>query len=135
MLRRGGQLPVLIAIVLFSGGLGVILYFAERLVRGVVGTSVGFGVSPFLIGVIFIGFDPENLAVGTVGSFEGAAGIALGSIIGSAMVAVALAFGVTAPVVPMTFATVPKPIMAVPVMAVLLLGVLSWDGQLARTDE
>lgn len=115
-------------------GLGLILYFADRLVRGAVGTSVGFGVSPFLISVVFIGFDPENLAVGAVGSFEGAAGIAMGSIIGSAMVAVALAFGITALVVPMTFATVPRPILAVPVLAVLLLGLLSWDGHLSRVD-
>ncbi|MBI5777624.1 MAG: sodium:calcium antiporter, partial [Nitrospirae bacterium] len=127
-------MPTLVAIALFASGLGLILYFAGRLVRGAVGTSAGFGVSPFLISVIFIGFDPENLAVGAVGSFEGVAGIALGSIIGSAMVAVALAFGITALVVPMTFATVPKPILAVPVLAVLLLGLLSWDGRLSRID-
>jgi len=126
--------PTLVAIALFAVGLALILYFAGRLVRGAVGTSVGFGVSPFLISVIFIGFDPENLAVGAVGSFEGVAGIALGSIVGSAMVAIALAFGITALVAPMTFATVPKPILVVPVLAVLLLGLLSWDGRLSRTD-
>ncbi|OGW67184.1 MAG: calcium:sodium antiporter [Nitrospirae bacterium RIFCSPLOWO2_02_FULL_62_14] len=127
-------MPTLVAIALFAVGLALILYFAGRLVRGAVGTSVGFGVSPFLISVIFIGFDPENLAVGAVGSFEGVAGIALGSIVGSAMVAIALAFGITALVAPMTFATVPKPILVVPVLAVLLLGLLSWDGRLSRTD-
>jgi Ca2+/Na+ antiporter len=82
--------PVIVAIILFAIGLGLILPSAERLVRGVVGTSVGFGVSPFLISVVLIGFDPENLAVGAVGSLEGEAGMALGSIIGSAMVAAAL---------------------------------------------
>jgi len=127
-------LELVVAIALAVVGLGLILLFADRLVRGAVGTSVGFGVSPFLISVIFIGFDPENLAVGAVGSYEGMAGIALGSIIGSAMVAIALAFGITALVVPMTFATVPKPILLVPVLAVLLLGLLSWDGRLSRTD-
>jgi cation:H+ antiporter len=34
----------------------------------------------------------------------------------------------------MTFATVPKPILVVPALAVLLLGLLSWDGQLSRAD-
>ncbi len=125
---------IIVAIVLFAMGLGLILYCAERLVRGVVGTSVGFGVSPFLISVVFIGFDPENLAVGAVGSFEGEAGIALGSIIGSAMVAIALAFGITALIAPMTFATVPKPILLVPVLSVLLLGLLAADGRLSRMD-
>lgn len=122
------------AIALGLIGLGLILYFAERLVRGAVGTSVGFGVSPFLISVIFIGFDPENLAVGAVGSFEGVAGIAMGSIIGSAMVAIALAFGITALTVPMRFATAPGPVLAVPVLAVLLLWLLAADGGLSRVD-
>lgn len=122
------------AIVLFTIGLGLILYCAERLVNGVVGTSLGFGVSPFLISVVFIGFDPENLAVGAVGSLEGQAGIALGSIIGSAMVAIALAFGITALIVPLKFAPVPKPILIVPVVSVLVLGLLAADGRLSRID-
>jgi cation:H+ antiporter len=86
----------IVSIALFVAGLVLVIYFAEKLVKGAVGTSLGFGISAFLVSVIFIGFDPENLAVGAVGSFEGIAGIALGSIIGAAMVAIALAFGITA---------------------------------------
>ncbi len=122
------------AVGLMLGGLVVVLYFAERLVRGVVGTSAGFGVSSFIISVVFIGFDPENLAVGAVGAYEGLGGIALGSIIGAAMVAIALAFGVTALVVPMEFQRAPLPVVAVPVGAVLLFGALAWDGRLSRID-
>jgi cation:H+ antiporter len=46
-----------------------------------VGTSMGFGLSTFPLSVIFIGFDPDNLAVGAVASAEGVPGIALGSIL------------------------------------------------------
>ncbi len=127
-------MSVAVAILLLTIGLGLILYCAERLVTGVVGTSLGFGVSPFLISVVFIGFDPENLAVGAVGSLEGQAGIALGSVIGSAMVAIALAFGITALIVPLKFAPVPKPILLVPVLSVLVLGLLAADGRLSRID-
>ena len=124
----------IVSIALFVVGLGLVIYFAEKLVKGAVGTSLGFGVSTFLISVIFIGFDPENLAVGAVGSFEGIAGIALGSIIGAAMVAIALAFGITALLAPMGFERVPKQILTVPILAVLLLGILGFDGQLSRID-
>ena len=124
----------IVSIGLFVVGLGLVIYFAEKLVKGAVGTSLGFGVSTFLISVIFIGFDPENLAVGAVGSFEGIAGIALGSIIGAAMVAIALAFGITALFAPMSFEQVPKQILTVPILAVLLLGILGFDGQLSRID-
>ena len=68
--------------------------------------SLRFGVSAFLISAIFIGFDPENLALGGVASYEGVAGDRpnLGSVIGAAMVAIALAFGITAVLAPMRFA-------------------------------
>jgi hypothetical protein len=89
-------MEILIPLVLFGVGLGLIIFFAEQLVKGVVGTSMGFGLSTFLLSVIFIGFDPDNLAVGTVASAEGVDGIALGSILGGAMVAVAVAFGLSA---------------------------------------
>lgn len=127
-------MTIAFAIVLFVAGLGLVIYFAEKLVKGAVGTSAGFGVSTFLISVVFIGFDPENLAVGAVGSYEAASGIALGSIIGAAMVAIAFAFGVTALIAPMEFARPPRSILAIPILAVLLFGGLVWDGSLSRLD-
>jgi len=121
-------------VVFFGVGLGLIIFFAEQLVKGVVGTSMGFGLSTFLLSVIFIGFDPDNLSVGAVASAEGVAGIALGSILGGAMVAVALAFGLSALVAPMTFAQVPRRVIAVQMLAVVLLAALAVDGQLSRVD-
>lgn len=122
------------SILLFILGIALVVYFAEKLVKGTVGISLGFGISTFIISVIFIGFDPENLAVGAVGSYEDVSGIALGSIIGATMVAIALAFGLTALIAPMKFEKAPKQILVIPVLAVLLLGVLSLDGQLSRID-
>jgi cation:H+ antiporter len=128
------HVDIMIAVVFFGIGLGLIIFFAEQLVKGVVGTSMGFGLSTFLLSVIFIGFDPDNLAVGTVASAEGVAGIALGSILGGAMVAVALAFGISALVAPMMFAQVPPQALAVQMLAVVLFAGLVMDGQLSRVD-
>jgi cation:H+ antiporter len=127
-------MDILIPLVLFGVGLALIIFFAEQLVKGVVGTSIGFGLSTFLLSVIFIGFDPDNLAVGTVASAKGADGMALGSILGGAMVAVAFAFGIAAVVAPMTFAKVPPQVLAVQLLAVVLMAALSLDGQLSRVD-
>jgi len=122
------------AALLFVVGLALVLFFAEQLVESVVGTAAGFGLSAFLISVVFIGFDPENLAVGTAGSYEQTAGIALGAIVGSAMVAIALAFGLTALVVPLRFERAPRSALVIPVGAVLLLGAFCLDGVLSRVD-
>lgn len=127
-------MSTLLAVGMFIGGLALVIYFAEKLVGGVVGTAAGFGLSTFWISVVFIGFDPENLAVGLTGSQEQLPGIALGSVIGAAMVAVALALGVTALIVPLTFEQAPRRILVIPVLAVGLAWALMFDGQLSRVD-
>jgi cation:H+ antiporter len=127
-------MDILLAAAMFVAGLVLVIYFSEKLVAGAVGTSLGFGLSTFLISVVFLGFDPENLAVGVVSSFEGNAGFALGSVVGAAMVAIALAFGLTALLAPMEFEEVPRQILVIPVLSVLLLGALALDGRLSRLD-
>ena len=123
-----------LSVLLVIAGLALVLFFAGRLVQGTVGLARGFGVSAFLVSVVFLGFDPENLFVGAVGAYEGASGIALGTIVGSAMVAIALAFGITALIAPLRFEQAPRRILIVPIVAVLLVNALAWDGRLSRLD-
>ena len=127
-------MDIILALVVCGLGLGLVIFFAEQLVKGVIGTSMGFGLSAFLLSVIFIGFDPDNLAVGAVAAAEQVAGIALGSILGGAMVALSFAFGLSAVVAPMTFAQVPLQIVGVQMLSVILFAVLILDGELSRVD-
>lgn len=122
------------AVLLLAAGLVLVLYFAEKLVAGVAGTARGLGVSAFVVGVVFLGFDPENLGVGAVAGYEEVAGIALGSILGAAMVAIALALGVTALLAPMELRRPPLAVPALPVASVALFGLLCLDGRLSRLD-
>lgn len=123
-----------VAILLTVVGLGLVLVSAERLVDATVDVAGLLRVSPFVLSVIVLGFDPENLAVGAAGSAEQAPGLAAGTVLGSAMIAVALAPGVAAAVAPMRFSCMPYQVLALPAAAVLLLGMLSLDGQLSRVD-
>lgn len=125
---------MILAAVTFIVGLLLIVYFSEKLVEATVGTSIGFGISTFLISVIFIGFDPENLGLGAVASYDGVTGVATGTIIGSVMVAIALALGITALIAPMKFDNVPAQIPLIQVAAVVFFGALSFDGLLSRLD-
>jgi cation:H+ antiporter len=127
-------LEIILALIVGGLGLGLVLFFAEQLVKGVIGTSMGFGLSAFLLSVLFIGFDPDNLAVGAAASAERMSAIALGSILGGAMVAMGFAFGLSAVIAPMTFAQVPLQIVGVQMLAVILFAVLILDGQLSRLD-
>lgn len=122
------------SLLLFAAGLALLIGGAEKLVGASVGTARLLGVSAFLVSVVFIGFDPENLLLGAVSSYEHAPGIALGTIVGAAMVALALAFGLTALIAPMHFSRAPWQVLLIPVGAVLLLDLCSIDGRLSRSD-
>lgn len=122
------------AIIMAIAGLILVIYFSEQLVKGVTGTSLGFHVPAFLISVIFLGFDPENLGVGAVGSYEYVEGIALGSIIGAAMVAMAFALGVTALFAPLYFKNISARLLLVPFASILVFSALAWDQSLSRWD-
>lgn len=127
-------MSLIAAVALFGVGLGIVLFSAEQLVKGVVGTSAAFGVSSFTIAVVFIGFDPDNLSVGAAAAFEHAPGLAWGAIIGAAMVAVAFAFGLSAVIAPMRFERVPGSILMIPIFAIMALTALGIDGELSRFD-
>lgn len=121
-------------VVVSLAGLGLILTAAERLVHAAVGVALAFRLAPFIVAVVFIGFDPENLFVGAAASRADSAGIALGAIIGAAMVAIALAFGITALLCPMRFDAAPAAVLAVPAGAAALFALLTIDGTLGRVD-
>ena len=115
-------------------GLGLILVAAERLVAAAVGVALAVRLAPFTVAVVFIGFDPENLFVGASAARNDSSGIALGSILGAAMVAVALAFGVTALIAPVRIRPAVPSLLAVPAASGALLAGLALDGRLGRAD-
>jgi len=128
------MIELIIPLLMFIVGLVMVIYSAEKLVKGIVGVSLGFGISAFLVSTIFVGFDPENLASGAAGAFENIYGIALGSILGAAMVAIALAFGITALFAKLKFKKVSKSVLLTPIIATVFLYALSIDGILSRFD-
>lgn len=125
---------LIFAILLLIAGLILMIFSAEKLVKGIVNVSVGFGISAFVLTAVFIGFDPENLAAGGTAAYQGINGIAIGSILGALMIPTALSFGLTAMIVRLRFKKVSKPIVLLPVFALLLLFILSLDGIISRID-
>jgi len=123
-----------INIAVFIASILIIIYSAEKLVKSIASLSINFGVSTFLISLIFIGFDPENLAVTITGSAKHAYGIAMGSVLGSLMVAISLAFGIKIILSNVKFKTVSKTVLAIPVISLALLYVLSIDKVISRID-
>jgi K+-dependent Na+/Ca+ exchanger related-protein len=115
----------------------VLAWSADRFVDGACGLARVLGVSPFLIGMVIVGFGtsaPEML-VSAVSAFEGSPDIALGNAYGSNITNVLLILGVAAIVNPIKvdFSVVKKEL---PFLAgtIILTFFLILDGLISRIN-
>ena len=81
---------------------GILIFGAELLVRGAARLALRIGVSPFVIGVTVVGFGTSapELAASIASATSGHGEIAVGNVIGSNIMNIALVLGLTAMVMP-----------------------------------
>jgi cation:H+ antiporter len=127
-------MEIVLGIAAFALGVALVIGSAEKLVEGLVGVSLAYRVSTFLLAVLLVGFDAENLGVGIDAAAQSLPGIALGTIIGASMVATAFAIGLTAIINPVEFSLSRKGVLLIAPVAVLVAWLLSLDGTLSRID-
>jgi cation:H+ antiporter len=82
-------------------GLALVVWSAERFTEGAVGTARVLTVSPFYVGVVVSGLEPENLVTGLAAALDGLPQVALGTVVGSTVFLLTAALGVTLLLVPM----------------------------------
>lgn len=87
--------------VLFLIGVGLVLWGAERFTDGAVRTARLFRLSPFFVGALLSGFEPENLVTGVAAALGGLPQVALGTVIGAAIFMLTAGLGVALLLVPM----------------------------------
>lgn len=122
---------------LLIGGLVALLAGAEVLVRGASRLATATGMSPLVIGltVVAFGTSAPELAVGIDAVHRGAAGIAIGNVIGSNITNVLLILGISALVTPLI---VSRQLvwLDVPVMIAssVLVFALALDGNISRVE-
>ena len=88
----------MIAYAFVGFGLVLLIIGSESVVRGGVGLSKSFGLSPLLIGLLVVsaGTSAPELVVSLQGALHGAPAIALGNIVGSNLVNILLILGLGA---------------------------------------
>lgn len=128
---------MLLQAVLFVVGLVALYYGAEWLVRGASRLATAAGVGPLVVGltVVAFGTSAPELVVSTVAAVRGQGDIALGNVVGSNILNLALIVGATAVVTPlavqMRLIFREAPIM---IGASLMVPALAWDGTISRLD-
>lgn len=83
-------------------GLAVLIVGGEFLVKGAVGISAAFKVSPLIIGmtVVSFGTSAPELLVSLQSALDGNPGIAIGNVVGSNIANIALVLGITVLIFP-----------------------------------
>ena len=87
---------------LIAGGLVLLAFGGDVLVRGAVGTASRLGVSPLLIGLVLVGFGTSmpELTTSVQAALAGSPGIAVGNIVGSNIANILLILGTAALISP-----------------------------------
>ena len=93
-------------LVLFLGGLVLMLVGAELLVRGASRLAGAFGISPLVIGLTVVawGTGSPELAVGLEAALTGSPALTIGNVVGSNIANILLILGAAALLVPLTVA-------------------------------
>ncbi|MDW8479004.1 MAG: calcium/sodium antiporter [Xanthomonadales bacterium] len=128
---------MLLSLLLFVCGLLVLVVGAELFLRGAVAVGFRLGMSPFMIGVVIVGFGTSapELAVNVSAALKGSTDMALGNVVGSNIANVGLILGLSALLRPlavqMRLLRIETPVM---ILASLLLWWLCFDGGVGRVE-
>lgn len=124
-------------VIVFLGGLVVIIVGAEMLLRSASRLAVALGISPIVIGltIVSVGTSAPELAVGITAGLEGKGPLAVGNIAGTNIVNILLILGLSALMRPLPTRLLSTR-LDVPVMiaSALALIVVSWDGLLSQME-
>lgn len=122
---------------LLAGGLALLGWGGDALVRGASRIAAVVGISPLVVGLTIVacGTSAPELAVSVIASWSGSADVAAGNVVGSNIFNVAFILGLCALVVPLTIAPEllrrDMPIVAGTAALCVLLGI---DGRIAAWE-
>lgn len=124
-------------LLLFAGGLVLLIVGANALVRGASKLALSFGISPLVVGLTIVAFGTSapEMAVSVGAVLDGRTDIAVGNVVGSNIFNVLFILGVSALITPLVV-NVQLIRQEVPIMlgASLLLAALALDGGITAPE-
>jgi len=118
-------------------GILVLVWSADRFVRGAAATAGYAGLPPLVIGMVVVGFGTSapELVVSVMAALDGRPELALGNALGSNIVNIGLILGLTALIVPLrVHSGLVRRELPVLLVVTLAAGALLADGTLSRLD-
>ena len=87
---------ILLWILLFIVSYALIYYSADKFIDYLKDLSILLKVSPFLIGLLILGIDPEESIASIIAAINGLPDIAIGNVIGNSIISIAFCFSLPA---------------------------------------
>jgi len=126
-----------IAFLAIISGLGLLAWSADRFVEGAAATAHHFGMPPLLIGMVIVGFGTSapEMVVSCISAYQGNPGLSLGNAYGSNIANIALIFGLTALIGPISVKSqVLRKELPILTAVTALAAYQIWDGEITRLD-
>jgi len=95
-------------ILLFIIGYLIIFFAADIFLDNLKDVCIIFGVSPFIIGALIIGIDPEESIASIIAAINGLSYIAVGNVIGNSIIALTISFAIPAFFYKISFKSAPQ---------------------------
>jgi cation:H+ antiporter len=97
-------MALVIALALLLGGITALVKGADWFTDGAGDLASALGVSALFIGIVLAGLEPEEMLTAAIASGRGAAGLAIGNVIGTNVTIILLALGFAAVLAPIYLA-------------------------------
>ena len=118
-------------------GFALLVWSADRFVEGAASTAKHLGMPTLLIGILIVGFGTSapEMVVSAIAAYEGNPSLALGNVLGSNIVNIALILGVTALVAPIAVhSKIVRKELPILILIVLFSGYLLLDNSLTLIE-
>lgn len=102
------MLDIILWIILFTIGYLIIFFAADVFLDNLKDVCIIYSVSPFIIGALVLGIDPEESIASIVAAIRGLSYIAIGNVIGNSIVALTISFAIPAFFYKISFKSVPQ---------------------------
>jgi cation:H+ antiporter len=126
-------MPAVPALLVFAGGIVLVVAGAELFFDGVLSLAGRLGISAFVLTAVVSGFELENLAAGIAANARGLSGAAAGTFLGGTTFLALAVAGLAAVVAPIR-ARLPPAALAWTVVSPLPLVVFAADGRISRIE-
>ncbi|MFX1478804.1 MAG: hypothetical protein ACFFCI_11800 [Promethearchaeota archaeon] len=90
------MIATIIWIIFFFIGYSIIFFAADVFLDNLKDICIIYGISPFIIGILIIGIDPEESIASIVAAINGLQYLAVGNVIGNSILAICISFGIPA---------------------------------------